>query len=218
MTLDITDTMEHTVLMFTLPNLPYDYKALEPYIDEETMHLHHDKHHAAYVNNLNEALKDHQQFSNLTIEQLLEDLNKIPEDIRAKVRNNGGGHANHSLFWQIMTPQADKEPVGKLADLIKENFGDFGAFQEKFSDLALKHFGSGWAWLVLNGYDLEIMDTSNQDNPLSTGKTPILGLDVWEHAYYLKYQNRRLEYIKAWWQVVNWPQAAKNFLTAVKSG
>lgn len=202
--------------MFTLPDLPYDYKALEPYIDEETMHIHHDKHHATYINNLNEALKDHPELLAMDVNKLLEDLSKVPQDLQAKVKNNGGGHANHSMFWKVMGPKQEKEPTGKLADAIKSNFGSFSVFQKKFSDTALKHFGSGWTWLVLNEYSLEVLDTLNQDSPLSLGKTPLLTLDVWEHAYYLKYQNRRTEYIKAWWNVVNWKEVEDNFLASVK--
>lgn len=202
--------------MFTLFDLPYAYNALEPYIDEETMHLHHDKHHAGYVNNLNDALKDNQQLSNLTIEQLLKDLDKIPQDIRTKVRNNGGGHFNHSLFWKIMSPVQGGSANSKLAAAIKDAFGNFEIFQEKFSDVALKHFGSGWAWLVLDNGKLMIEDSNNQDSPLMQGKLPILGLDVWEHAYYLKYQNRRIEYIKAWWNVVNWTKVEENYLQVLK--
>lgn len=202
--------------MFTLPDLPYDYKALEPYIDEETMHIHHDKHHATYINNLNEALKDQPELLTMDVNKLLEDLSNVPQDLQTKVKNNGGGHANHSLFWKVMGPKQEEEPTGKLADAIKSNFGSFSVFQEKFSDTALKHFGSGWTWLVLNEYSLEVLDTLNQDSPLSLGKTPLLTLDVWEHAYYLKYQNRRAEYIKAWWNVVNWKEVEENFLASVK--
>lgn len=202
--------------MFTLPDLPYSYDALEPYIDEQTMHIHHDKHHAAYVDNLNKTLEGYQQFSNLTIEQLLSDLTKIPEEIRTKVRNNGGGHANHSLFWAIMGPSSGTEPTGELANAISGTFGDFNTFVEKFSQAGLARFGSGWVWLVVEGGKLKIEDSANQDTPISEGKTPILALDVWEHAYYLKYQNRRADYIKAWWNVVNWQEVEKRFTSMAR--
>lgn len=190
--------------MFVLPDLPYDYSALEPHIDTETMHIHHDKHHAAYVKNLNDALVGHEDILGMEVNDILKDLSKVPEDIRTKVKNNGGGHANHSLFWQIMGSGVGAEPSGKLMEAIKNSFGDFPTFKEKFSAAGLTRFGSGWAWLVVNGNKLEITDTSNQDSPLSEGKASILLLDVWEHAYYLKYRNMRADYIKAWWNVVNW--------------
>ena len=211
--------------MFTLPDLPYDYSDLEPYIDTETMHLHHDKHHAAYVANLNDALAGHEEFLKMDVAELVRNLAKVPEEVRTKVRNNGGGHANHSFFWTIMGPAsggAGGQPSGKLLEAIKGSFGDFTVFQEKFSQAALGHFGSGWAWLVSDKGKLSIVDTANQDTPLSEavpagrqGKTPILALDVWEHAYYLKYQNRRADYIKAWWNVVNWNEVRKNYETAL---
>jgi len=197
--------------MFTLPELPYAYNALEPSIDERTMQIHHDKHHAAYVKNLNDALAGHDDLLSMSIEDLLKNLSKVPEDVRTKVRNNGGGHANHSLFWQIMGPKAGGEPSGALAKAIDEVFGNFAQFQEKFAATGMGRFGSGWAWLVKDGGKLTIMDTPNQDTPVMEGKTPILGLDVWEHAYYLTYQNVRADYIKNWWNVVNWTEVAKRY-------
>ncbi|MFZ5845353.1 MAG: superoxide dismutase [Patescibacteria group bacterium] len=202
--------------MFTLPDLPYPYNALEPYIDERTMQIHHDKHHGAYVDNLNKALEGQRELDNLSIEQLLTDLARVPEEIRTKVRNHGGGHANHSLFWLVMAPPAGGPgqaplPAGELAKAINETFGSLEKFQEQFTAAAMGRFGSGWAWLVVAGEKLEIMDTLNQDTPLSEGKIPLLGLDVWEHAYYLKYQNRRADYVAAWWKVVNWREVEKRF-------
>ncbi len=199
-----------------LPDLPYEFNALEPYVDEQTMRIHHGKHHAAYVNNLNNVLKDHPNLQNKSLEDLLKDINSVPESIRTVVRNNGGGHANHSLFWTVMKSKGDGEPKGDLADAIKKKFGDFESFQKKFSETAMGRFGSGWAWLVVNNGELEVYSTANQDSPLMEGKTPILGLDVWEHAYYLKYQNRRVEYVENWWNVVNWEQVKKNFTNAGK--
>src|SRR3989338_1960439 len=199
-----------------LSDLPYEFNALEPYVDEQTMRLHHGKHHAAYVNNLNNALKDHPDLQNKSLEDLLKDINSVPESIRTVVRNNGGGHANHSLFWTIMKPNGGGEPKGDLVDAIKKKFGDFESFKKKFSEIAMGRFGSGWAWLVMNNGELEVYNTANQDSPLMEGKTPILGLDVWEHAYYLKYQNRRTEYVENWWNVVNWEQVQKNFTNAGK--
>jgi superoxide dismutase, Fe-Mn family len=188
-----------------LPPLPYDYNSLEPHIDEQTMHLHHDKHHQTYVTNLNNALQSHPEFQNKSPEELIRDLNSVPEDIRTVVRNNGGGHVNHTMFWQIMSPNGGGEPTGAIADAINQAFGGFEAFKQQFNDAGIKRFGSGWAWLVRgSGGQLQIISTANQDNPMSDGKTAILGNDVWEHAYYLKYQNRRPEYLNAWWNVVNW--------------
>lgn len=201
--------------MFTLPPLPYDYNALEPYIDEETVRIHHDKHHGTYVTNLNDLLKDHPDLLNMEIEKLLGNLEKVPEEIRTKVRNNAGGHANHSLFWQIMSPKAGGEPSGSLAEAIKKTFGDFSTFQEKFTAAGVGRFGSGWAWLVMEGGSLKIEDSPNQDSPIMEARTPILALDVWEHAYYLKYQNRRADYIKAWWNVVNWKEVEKRLIDYV---
>lgn len=193
-------------MAFTLPALPYAYDALTPYIDEETMHLHHEKHHNAYITNANAALEKHPELADKTIEELLADLNSIPEDIRTAVRNNGGGHANHSLFWTVLAPNAGGEPTGAVKDGIEEAFGSFDAMKEKFSAAAAGRFGSGWAWLVVSDGKLEITSTPNQDSPISEGKTPILGLDVWEHAYYLNYKNVRPEYIKAFWNLVNWDE------------
>ncbi len=196
---------------FELPELPYDYDALEPTIDKETMNIHHTKHHNTYVTNLNAALEGHSNLASKSIEDLVSDLNAVPEDIRTAVRNNGGGHANHSLFWKVLSPTGGGEPTGELADKINEKFGSFDTFKENFEKAAATRFGSGWAWLVVNNGELEITSTANQDNPLMEGKTPILGLDVWEHAYYLNYQNRRPEYAKAFWDKVNWDQVAKNY-------
>lgn len=196
----------------TLPDLPYDYSALEPHIDEQTMRIHHTKHHQAYVNNLNEALQGHDELQNLGIEELLRDIERVPQDIRTKVRNNGGGHANHTLFWQIMRPGGGGEPGGALGEEMRATLGDFASFRDQFANAAKGRFGSGWAWLVLGeGGRLQVIDTANQDSPLMMGYTPILGLDVWEHAYYLKYQNRRPDYIEAWWNVVNWEEVGRRF-------
>ncbi len=197
---------------YILPELPYDYKALEPYISEEIMKLHHDKHHAAYVNNLNTAIEKHPDLFNKSAEELLMDLNKIPEDIRTTVRNNAGGHVNHSMFWKIMSPNAGGEPSGKLADEINNTFGSFAEFQQKFNDEGAKRFGSGWVWLIKNKEgELEIISTANQDNPMSDGNFSIMGNDVWEHAYYLQYKNVRADYLKAWWNLVNWKEVEKIF-------
>ena len=201
--------------MFTLPELPYAYTALAPYIDEATMHVHHDKHHATYVKNLNDVLAGQDALLALSVETLLADLSRVPEAIRIKVKNNAGGHANHSLFWEVMAPHVGGVPTGAILTAINATFGSFEKFQEQFSAVALNHFGSGWAWLVSDHGKLAIIDTANQDSPLSDGKTPILTIDVWEHAYYLKYQNMRVEYIKAWWNVVNWVEVEKRFTTFV---
>ncbi|MBO8142372.1 MAG: superoxide dismutase [Firmicutes bacterium] len=188
-----------------LPALPYAHNALEPYIDEQTMQIHHGKHHATYVNNLNAALEKYPQLKDKSVEELLRDINSVPEDIRTAVRNNGGGHANHTLFWKIMGPNAGGNPTGAVADAINQAFGSFEKFKEEFTKAATTRFGSGWAWLVVDrDGSLKVTSTPNQDSPLMDGQTPILGLDVWEHAYYLKYQNRRPEYIQNWWNVVNW--------------
>jgi Fe-Mn family superoxide dismutase len=199
-------------MAFEVPPLPYDYTALEPTIDEQTMHLHHDKHHQAYVTNLNAAIEKHPELGSKSAEELVRDLSSVPEDIRTAVRNNGGGHVNHSMFWQIMGPNGGGEPIGPIATAINEAFGSFDQFKAQFNDAGVKRFGSGWAWLV-RGRDgkLAITSTANQDNPLSDGAWPILGNDVWEHAYYLKYQNRRPEYLGAWWNVVNWDEVNKRF-------
>jgi len=189
---------------YELPPLPYAHNALEPFIDELTMQIHHGKHHQAYINNLNAALEKYPELQGKPIEQLIADLNAIPEDIRTAVRNNGGGHANHALFWTLMAPNAGGAPTGKVADAIDAKFGSFDAFKEAFAKAGVGRFGSGWAWLVKNGDGVEITSTPNQDTPVMEGKTPVLGIDVWEHAYYLKYQNKRPDYIAAWWNVVNW--------------
>jgi superoxide dismutase, Fe-Mn family len=202
-------------MAFELPPLPYPEDALEPHIDARTMSIHHDKHHAAYLNNLNDALKKHPDLQAKSVEELLSDLNRVPEDIRTVVRNNGGGYANHNLFWQIMSPDGGGEPTGELAQAINQKFGGFAAFKEQFGKAATGRFGSGWAWLSLgaNG-ELDLSSTANQDSPLMEGKRPILGLDVWEHAYYLKYQNRRPDYIEAWWNVVDWDAVAERYKAA----
>lgn len=195
-----------------LPPLPYPNNALEPYIDERTMQIHHDLHHGAYVKNLNTALESHADLQKLSIEELLMNLNRAPESIRNAVRNNGGGHLNHTIFWKLMAHEAGGQPGGALAEAINKTFGGFDKFKETFSNAAMTRFGSGWAWLVKNPNGaLEILSTANQDNPISEGKFPVLGLDVWEHAYYLKYQNRRAEYVGNWWNVVNWDEVAKRF-------
>jgi len=195
----------------TLPPLPYDYGALEPHIDARTMEIHHTKHHQAYINNLNAALEKAPELQDRGLEDLLKNLDAVPESIRTAVRNNGGGHWNHTMFWQIMGPQAGGEPTGKLADAIRSSFGGFDQFKEKFTAAAVGRFGSGWAWLIAEGGKLTVDSTPNQDTPVMQGKHPILGLDVWEHAYYLKFQNRRPDYIGAWWSVVNWEEVAKRF-------
>ena len=198
-----------------LPKLPYGYDALEPHIDARTMEIHYTKHHQTYINNLNAALEKHPELADKSVEDLIKDLNAIPEDIRTAVRNNGGGHANHSLFWTIMGPKGGGEPTGELAEAVKSTLGGFDSFKDQFSKAAAGRFGSGWAWLSVDGKGkLTVTSTPNQDNPLSEGLTPILGLDVWEHAYYLHYQNRRPDYIAAWWNVVNWKQVALNYAAA----
>jgi Fe-Mn family superoxide dismutase len=195
----------------TLPALPYDFGALEPHIDTQTMQIHHGKHHQAYVNNLNAALDKHPEWHQKSLEDLLRGINGVPEDIRTAVRNNGGGHHNHSLFWTSMAPQAGGEPTGKLAEAIGKTLGGFAKFKEALAAAATTRFGSGWAWLALRGGKLEVFSTANQDSPLMDGKVPLLGLDVWEHAYYLKYQNRRPDYVTAWWNVVNWAEIGRRF-------
>ncbi len=207
-------------MAFELPALPYGYDALEPYIDTCTMLIHHTKHHAGYVNKLNAALAKHPEWEGRSLEELLGNLDALPEDIRTAVRNNGGGHFNHSLFWTVMSPQGGGEPEGELRQAIDAAFGSFAAFREAFTKAALGRFGSGWAWLVvLDDGSLAVTSTPNQDNPLMKGYvdvtgTPILGLDVWEHAYYLRYQNRRAAYVEAWWNVVNWAEVARRFQEA----
>jgi Fe-Mn family superoxide dismutase len=199
-------------MAYELPKLPYPYDALEPHIDARTMEIHYTKHHQAYITNVNNALKDHPDLEKKTVEDLIGNLNDVPENIRTVVRNNGGGHANHSFFWQIMGPGKGGAPKGKLADDINATFGSFDAFKEKLAAAGVSRFGSGWAWLIKNkAGKLEIISTPNQDSPLMEGKTPLLGVDVWEHSYYLKYQNRRPDYIKAWWNVVNWDEVAKRY-------
>jgi Fe-Mn family superoxide dismutase len=199
---------------FTLPSLPYPAEALEPHIDKMTMEIHHGKHHNAYVTNLNKALESAPDLQNKPVEELLaKNVAAVPENIRTAVRNNGGGHLNHSMFWEIMGPNAGGQPSGELAEAIKSTFGGFDNFKEKFNTAATTRFGSGWAWLVLDGNKLDILSTANQNNPVMEGKYPVMGLDVWEHAYYLKYQNRRPEYISAWWNVVNWPKIDQRFKT-----
>ena len=195
----------------SLPPLPYDYNALEPHIDERTMRIHHDKHHAAYVNNLNAALEKHPELAGKSVEDLVKGINTVPEDIRPAVRNNGGGHINHTMFWEIMGPGKGGEPTGRVGDAIKSSFGDFEKFKAQMNDAGVKRFGSGWAWLIDAGGKLVIESTPNQDSPLMEGKKPLLGIDVWEHAYYLKYQNRRPDYLAAWWSVVNWDAVNKRF-------
>jgi superoxide dismutase, Fe-Mn family len=203
-------------LAYEVPPLPYDYAALEPHIDEQTMHLHHDKHHQAYVTNLNGAIEKHPELGKHTPEDLLRNINSIPEDIRTVVRNNGGGHVNHSMFWNIMKPSGGGNPTGKIAAQIAKDFGDFETLKKQFNEAATKQFGSGWGWLLWDGGKLTITTTANQDSPLMQGKYPILGNDVWEHAYYLKYQNRRPEYLAAWWNTVNWDEVNKRFEQAQK--
>src|SRR5712675_3260139 len=204
-------------MAYELPKLPYPYDALEPHIDARTMEIHYTKHHQAYIDNVNKAIKGKADLEKKSVEDLISDLSAVPEDIRTVVRNNGGGHANHSFFWKVMGPNAGGAPTGKLADDIKSTFGSFDAFKEKFEAAGVGRFGSGWAWLVVNNGKLEIVSTANQDNPImgkavsgAEGK-PVLGCDVWEHAYYLKYQNRRADYLKAFWNVVNWSEVAKNY-------
>ena len=203
-------------MAFTVPKLPYDYNALEPHIDEMTMKIHHDKHHQAYVDNLNKAVAG-TEFEQKPVEEILKNLNKVNENIRMAVRNNGGGHYNHTLFWEIMAPNAGGTPIGDLAKAIDKEFGSFDAFKEKLSTAGLTRFGSGWAWLVVNkSKALEVVSTPNQDNPVSDGLTPILGVDVWEHAYYLKFQNRRADYLKEWFNVVNWKYVEQLYKAALK--
>jgi superoxide dismutase, Fe-Mn family len=195
---------------YEVPPLPYDYNALEPHIDEQTMHLHHDKHHQAYVDNANKALEG-TEWADRTVEQVLANLEILPDDIRATVRNNAGGHANHTLFWEIMSPNGGGEPSGSLADAINDTFDTFDALKMLLNDTGVKRFGSGWSWLVHDGTGLAVYSTANQDSPISNSDIPLLGIDVWEHAYYLKYQNRRPEYLEAWWNVVNWDAVQQKF-------
>ena len=203
-------------MAYQVPALPYDYAGLEPHIDEETMRLHHDKHHQAYVDKVNAALEG-TDWADRPVEEVLRELDRIPEDKRPVVRNNGGGHANHSLFWEIMSPEGGGEPDGALAAEIESAFGGFDAFKEKVSTAGVNQFGSGWAWLVHDGSGLTVYGTANQDSPVMQGHTPLLGIDVWEHSYYLRYNNRRPDYIAAWWNVVNWPEVARRY-ESVASG
>jgi Fe-Mn family superoxide dismutase len=199
-----------STMAYELPPLPYKFDALEPHIDAKTMEIHHDKHHAAYVTNLNKALAESPDLAKLSVEQLIADMTKVPEPVRNAVRNNGGGHANHSLFWQLMKPGGGGEPKGKIADAIKSTFSTFDQFKAKVNDAGLTRFGSGWTWLAKDkAGKLEVVSTPNQDSPLMDGKTPILGIDVWEHAYYLKYQNKRADYLGAWWSTINWDEVNK---------
>ncbi len=199
-------------MAFEVPPLPYEYNALEPYIDTQTMQLHHDKHHAAYVNNLNNALQNQSQLASWTVEDLVQRINEVPESIRTAVRNNAGGHVNHSMFWQIMKPNGGGEPTGELGSAIQQAFGSFDQLKAAFNDAGVKRFGSGWTWLVLDrSGKLQVISTANQDSPLMDGMFPVMGNDVWEHAYYLKYQNRRPDYLAAWWNVVNWDEITHRY-------
>ncbi len=198
-------------MTYKLPDLPYAYDALEPHIDEETMKLHHDKHHNTYVENTNKALEGHEDLQELSIEELVAKLDEVPEDIRTAVRNNGGGHANHSLFWEVLSPEGGGEPTGELADAINDAFGSFDDFKSELEAASTGQFGSGWGWLVVDNGDLKVTSTPNQDSPLTDGQTPIFGIDVWEHAYYLNYQNVRADYVKAIWNIVNWDEVARRY-------
>jgi superoxide dismutase, Fe-Mn family len=201
-------------MAYELPQLPYAYDALEPHIDKETMNIHHTKHHNTYITNVNAALEGNADLAGKSVEELVSNLDAVPEAIRTAVRNNGGGHANHSLFWTILSPNGGGEPTGELSEAINTKFGSYENLKEEFAKAATTRFGSGWAWLVVNNGELEVTSTPNQDSPLMEGKTPILGLDVWEHAYYLNYQNRRPEYIASFWNVVNWEEVSKRFNSA----
>ncbi|WYP27967.1 superoxide dismutase [Alkalihalobacillus sp. FSL W8-0930] len=201
-------------MAYELPQLPYAANALEPHIDEQTMNIHHDKHHNTYVTKLNAALEGHSDLASKSVDELISDLDALPESVRIAVRNNGGGHANHTFFWELLTPGGSTAPTGELADKITEEFGSFDKFKEEFANAAANRFGSGWAWLIVDGGKLAITSTPNQDTPVMEGKSPVIGLDVWEHAYYLNYQNRRPDYINAFWNVVNWDVAAKNYEAA----
>jgi Fe-Mn family superoxide dismutase len=200
-------------MAYEVPDLPYDYNALEPHIDEETMKLHHDKHHQAYVDKANAALEG-TEWADKPVEEVLQNLSSLPDNKQGPVRNNGGGHANHSFFWEIMSPDGGGEPEGDLASAIDDAFGSFDKFQEEFKNAGIGQFGSGWAWLIHDASGLAVVSTPNQDTPVSDGKTPIIGVDVWEHAYYLKYQNKRPDYLDAWWNVVNWEKAAEHLGSA----
>jgi superoxide dismutase, Fe-Mn family len=211
-----TATIPTGVDVFKLPPLTYDYKALEPHIDAKTMKFHHDRHHAAYVKNLNAAVNKHPELKTKTVEELLISLDKLPKDIQTAVRNNGGGHLNHSMYWQIMAPKAGGKPTGAISNTIKTQFGSFDTFKTQFNEAGTKLFGSGWVWLVNRKGKLEIITTTNQDNPISQGLYPIMGNDVWEHAYYLNYQNRRADYLSAWWNVINWAEVNHRFDKSLK--
>jgi Fe-Mn family superoxide dismutase len=200
-------------MAYEVPDLPYDYDALEPHVDEATMRVHHDKHHQAYVDKANAAL-DGTEWADKPVEEVLQNLSSLPEDKQKAVRNNGGGHCNHTFFWQIMSPDGGGEPEGDLAAAIEDAFGGFDSFKEEFKNAGVNQFGSGWAWLIVGDSGLEVTSTPNQDTPVSDGKAPILGVDVWEHAYYLKYQNKRPDYIDAWWNVVNWDEVAERYADA----
>lgn len=202
-------------MAFELPQLPYAYDALEPHIDRETMNIHHTKHHNTYVTNLNAALEGNEELLSKSVEEVIANLDAVPESARTAVRNNGGGHANHSLFWQLLSPNGGGAPSGKLAEAIDAKFGSFDAFKEEFAKAGATRFGSGWAWLSVANGEIELSSTPNQDSPIMEGKTPILGLDVWEHAYYLNYQNRRPDYIAAFWNVVNWDEVSKRYEAAL---
>ena len=201
--------------MHELPKLQYDYNALEPYIDEQTMRIHHTKHHQAYIDKLNGAVKE-TKFENMDVNELLKKLNDVPENIRMAARNHGGGHSNHTFFWQVMAPNSGGEPHGNVGDAIKHTFQSFDKFKEEFTNAGLNRFGSGWAWLALNNGKLEVYSTGNQDSPIMEGKVPVLGIDVWEHSYYLKWQQQRGKYIESWWNVVNWQQVEENYNKALK--
>ena len=201
-------------MAYKLPELPYGYDALEPHIDKETMNIHHTKHHNTYITNVNAALEGHDDLASKSIDELISDLDALPESIRTAVRNNGGGHANHSLFWELLSPNGGGTPSGSLGEAINAKFGSFDEFKEKFAAAGKTRFGSGWAWLVLSNGELEVTSTPNQDSPVMEGNTPLLGLDVWEHAYYLKYQNKRPDYIEAFWNVVNWDEVSKRYESA----
>jgi Fe-Mn family superoxide dismutase len=203
-------------MAYQLPALPYAFDALEPYIDAKTMEIHHDKHHGAYVTNLNKALEGQSELEKLSVEQLISHLDRVPDNVRSAVRNNGGGHANHSMFWKLMKKGGGGEPLGPIAEAIKSTFGSFADFKTKFNQAAMTRFGSGWAWIQVTGEKLILESTANQDNPLMTGGRPVMGLDVWEHAYYLHYQNRRADYVEAWWNVVNWDSVNENYEAAKK--
>ena len=198
-------------MAYELPPLPYDYNALEPSIDTQTMQIHHDKHHQTYVTNLNNALQGNDQLASMSVDDLVRNISQVPENIRTAVQNNAGGHSNHSMFWTIMKPNGGGQPSGDLANAIQQAFGSFDAFKTAFNDAGAKRFGSGWAWLVLDNGTLKVISTANQDSPLMSGLYPVMGNDVWEHAYYLKYQNRRPDYLNAWWNVVNWDEVARRF-------